>query len=341
MTIVQSQLKRISIRGQKLTKQEITLIQTKYNDHLRNQIPLHKIKKLIADDIRISIPTIGKYLNRSKEPKSGRPKYSGKSTDKHILQFIRKSFEIMSTLYLEELQESIKEVFGIWISISQLSKVKTQHLNITHKKVELLSNYRLQPHIQLHRKLYRELIIQFDVDDLFFIDESTVTFNDLARRYGHSVANIPAVNSSHHVSNKRYSLIACINNKVGVVYSEVIDTTSSGVNQDIFGGFMLTLKYLMPRGKICVMDNSTVHSKEGLISLMKEKDIEVLFQSRYSPDYNPIEYCFSWLKSNIKKDEYTRLALDFHIKTTFDSLPLKIVQQYIKYAQSNWRSTRV
>ncbi|EFC39566.1 predicted protein [Naegleria gruberi] len=280
-------------------------------------------------------------MENQEKSKPGRPRYSGKSTQLNMLAFIKTCFEIMPTLYLQELQQSIKEIFGNEISLSQLSDVKTKILNITNKKVELLSNYRKKPHIQQHRKLYRELVLGFEIDDLFFIDESTVTYTDLARRRGHSLKGTPARNSSHHVSNKRFSIIACINRLVGVVYCEVIDTTEKGVDQIIFSNFMDTLKHLIPKDKVCVMDNSSVHNKETLVDSMKEAGIHVLFQSRYSPDYTLIEFCFSWLKSELKREEYITYPLAFLVKQTFDSMPVEIVRKYVGHAQQNWKSNRL
>ena len=49
------------------------------------------------------------------------------------------------------------------------------------------------------------------------------------------------------------------------------------------------------------MDNLSVHTSKLCRDKMVECNIPYIFNVPYSPDYNPIEFCFSKLKNNFKK----------------------------------------
>ena len=49
------------------------------------------------------------------------------------------------------------------------------------------------------------------------------------------------------------------------------------------------------------MDNLSVHTSKLCRDKMAECSIPYIFNVPYSPDFNPIEFCFSKLKNNFKK----------------------------------------
>jgi transposase len=66
-------------------------------------------------------------------------------------------------------------------------------------------------------------------------------------------------------------------------------------------------------GSVIVLDNATFHKKAILPGLAKKCGCEVLFLPPYSPDLNPIENKWAWLKRILRK-----------ILPDFDSLDLAI-----------------
>jgi len=54
-------------------------------------------------------------------------------------------------------------------------------------------------------------------------------------------------------------------------------------------------------GQVVVMDNATFHKGGRIEQLIKEAGCELLYLPAYSPDFNKIERCWSWLKSRIRK----------------------------------------
>jgi transposase len=54
-------------------------------------------------------------------------------------------------------------------------------------------------------------------------------------------------------------------------------------------------------GQVVVMDNATFHKGGRIEQLIHQAGCELLYLPAYSPDFNKIEQCWSWLKSRIRK----------------------------------------
>jgi transposase len=58
------------------------------------------------------------------------------------------------------------------------------------------------------------------------------------------------------------------------------------------------------------LDNLSVHHSKIVRQFMKDKELEVLFNVPYSPDYNPIENVFNILKQKFKKLRMSAISTD-------------------------------
>ncbi len=54
-------------------------------------------------------------------------------------------------------------------------------------------------------------------------------------------------------------------------------------------------------GQVVVMDNATFHKGGRFEQLIQDAGCKLLYLPPYSPDFNKIEQCWSWLKSRIRK----------------------------------------
>ena len=57
----------------------------------------------------------------------------------------------------------------------------------------------------------------------------------------------------------------------------------------------------LEKGSVIVMDNASFHSKKRLISAARNAGFRLLFLPPYSPDLNPIEKFWAWLKRHLRK----------------------------------------
>ena len=63
---------------------------------------------------------------------------------------------------------------------------------------------------------------------------------------------------------------------------------------------------VIKKGTVIVMDNASLHRKKQLICATQKAECFLIFLPPYSPQFNPIEKFWSWLK------RYLRKILPFH-----------------------------
>ncbi len=142
----------------------------------------------IAKQYLVDRKTVLSYCRRDNHPKrSGRPTGSGLSTNARMLFLIMVCFLTCATLKLKEVQYIVRQMTNLLISISQISFVKTHYLKLFHKRVETIARMRRTPRIIQWRAEYRALVRQLPTAMLYFIDETSVSSQDMVRRYGHGL----------------------------------------------------------------------------------------------------------------------------------------------------------
>ena len=70
-------------------------------------------------------------------------------------------------------------------------------------------------------------------------------------------------------------------------------------------------------GSVIVLDNATFHKKSVLPGLAHSYNCEVLFLPPYSPDLNPIEKKWAWLKRTLRKILHESDTLDVALWNAF------------------------
>jgi putative transposase len=58
---------------------------------------------------------------------------------------------------------------------------------------------------------------------------------------------------------------------------------------------------LLAIGSIIILDNASFHKKTELKELAEEYGFTIIFLPPYSPDFNPLEKFWAWMKSHLKK----------------------------------------
>lgn len=79
-------------------------------------------------------------------------------------------------------------------------------------------------------------------------------------------------------------------------------TVEGSCNRSVFEIWLETclIAVLIP-GQVVVLDNATFHKGGRIEQLIEEAGCQLLYLPAYSPDFNRIERCWSWLKSRIRK----------------------------------------
>ena len=126
----------------------------------------------------------------------------------------------------------------------------------------------------------------------------------MLRRYGYSIRGYRTEIHSLLVRGRRVTSIAAISS-TGLL--DVYHTTGTGTG-DIFFNFIRgsvipnMLPFPNPRS-ILVMDNCSIHHVDYVQDFIRDCGILLLFLPPYSPDYNPIESVFGFIKGYLKQHE--------------------------------------
>ena len=92
------------------------------------------------------------------------------------------------------------------------------------------------------------------------------------------------------------------------------------------------LKPTLADDDILLLDNSSVHTSKLVKDTLKECGINYIYLPRYSPDFNPIELLWAFMKSYLRKAKArTREKLDEAIKHVLDSLPLEYIANWFDH----------
>lgn len=87
------------------------------------------------------------------------------------------------------------------------------------------------------------------------------------------------------------------------------------------------------QGDLVIMDNLPVHKVDGVLEAIHAVGAQVRFLPSYSPDFNPIELCFSKIKTFLRKAEArTKEGLDQALTQAFQSITLKDIRGWFKHS---------
>ena len=124
------------------------------------------------------------------------------------------------------------------------------------------------------------------------------------------------------MGTKPIALVAAVSRENGIESANLFERS---VNSQKFIQFLEDLvQGYQPEQLVVFMDNLTVHHSKLVQQFMKDRNIGVLFNVLYSPEYNPIELVFNLIKQSFKK--YRLEAISQGKIKGFQSLIRKAIQ---------------
>ena len=140
-----------------------------------------------------------------------------------------------------------------------------------------------------------------------FVDESAVN-TAMTRRYGRAPRGERAVDSAPRNYGTHTSVIGAIGLR-GLVATLTVE---GAVDTEVFNAY--AERVLGPRlrkGDVVVLDNLTAHRASRIEKVAEARGARVLWLPPYSPDYSPIEQCWSKIKAYLRGAKArTREALE-------------------------------
>ena len=149
---------------------------------------------------------------------------------------------------------------------------------------------------QLQRSLWRAETSQIDPARLIFLDESGVT-TEMTRRYGRAPRG-ERVGEGTPAGHWRTLTVWGAIRMSGWVATMTIEAATDG---EIFLAYVeqVLCPQLRP-GDIVVMDNLAAHKVAGGRDLIENAGARLRYLPPYSPDFNPIEKCWSKVKQLLR-----------------------------------------
>ncbi len=131
---------------------------------------------------------------------------------------------------------------------------------------------------------------------LKFIDESGLNLG-LTRLFGRAAPGVRVYETTPAYSGPHYTVIAAIGLK-GVLAPWVLEGAmdTAAFEAYVESELMKTLR----RGDIVLLDNLSAHKSDKARLMIEARGARMVFLSPYSPDFNPIELCWSKVKTALR-----------------------------------------
>lgn len=132
---------------------------------------------------------------------------------------------------------------------------------------------------------------------LKFIDESGAHLG-LARLYGRAAPGERVVEATPGTSGAHYTFVASLS-LTGIDAPAIFEGAMTG---DLFEFYVTKmLGPTLKRNDIVIMDNLAAHKQARIRQAIEARGAQVVFLPPYSPDFNPIEMCWSKVKAFLRR----------------------------------------
>jgi transposase/uncharacterized protein YnzC (UPF0291/DUF896 family) len=176
----------------------------------------------------------------------------------------------------------------------------TANIELAAKKKSLHDSQCETPRVkELREDFQTQFVDTLDkfVKRLKFLDESGAHLG-LTRLYGRAAPGQRVVEATPGYSGPHYTLVATLG------WQEVTAPWifEGSMNSTTFEVYVRTqLLPTLHRGDILVMDNLSAHTGETIRQMIEAKGARLQFLPPYSPDLNPIELCWSKVKTALRE----------------------------------------
>ncbi|WNE40910.1 MAG: Arginine repressor [Mycoplasmataceae bacterium] len=278
---------------------------TKIKLSIRQIIELKKkgiTQKEIAKIFRVTQQTIIRWKRPQfiSQKRGCKPKIS-----ENVFEFLNSYITKNNVSTQQEMVSHIYQEIGLKISQQTISRILKKN-NYTYKKLTYHYAEQNEEKVKKFIKNVKPLLSKYS---FLAMDECGFHLNEDPRR-GYSLKGIRAVSKRPSSKGEHYTLLLCIKNvkRGGVVHYQLV---KGGANWRVFYDFLEDIKLTSNKKHYLLMDNARIHfahkkREEKKLPNVKEqmanKNTEVINIVSYSPQLNPTELCFNFLRQNIEKN---------------------------------------
>jgi transposase len=157
------------------------------------------------------------------------------------------------------------------------------------------------------RQAFRQEVAKWNVSDFVFVDEMGIAL-DLAREYGRAAPGERVVDTKPSTRGANLSVL-------GALGAEALQATMSVPGAVDGDASLVFIKHVLAPclhpGNIVLMDNVPTHKMPTVAEAIAAVGARVHFLPPYSPDFSPIEKCWSKVKTFLRRvAARTQQALD-------------------------------
>jgi transposase len=150
--------------------------------------------------------------------------------------------------------------------------------------------------VQRPRAAFREAVPELDPSALVFVDESGSN-QAMARDYGRAPRGQRALGAKPVHRGRHVTMVGALG-LVGVVAAMMVEGFVDGATFLAFVQEVL-VPQLQP-GQVVVLDNLKAHKVAGVREAIEAVGARLLYLPPYSPDFSPIEECWSKIKAILR-----------------------------------------
>ncbi|MDB5764908.1 MAG: tnpF1, partial [Herminiimonas sp.] len=175
------------------------------------------------------------------------------------------------------------------------------------EKKTLHATERDRPRVRLARRRYRRHIAPYPCQRLKFVDESGLNIA-MTRRYGRAVRG----QRVHDAVPKNFGRNITILGALSGYGLDAVMTVEDAADAAVFRAHVgRVLAPTLRPGDGVVMDNLSAHKVAGIDTAITSAGARLIYLPPYSPDWSPIEPCWSAIKTRLRgMKARTRAALD-------------------------------
>jgi len=228
----------------------------------------------------------------------------------------------------DELRVLMAQETGTLVSQPTISRALSR-AKITRKKKTKRAAEQDREDIKAARQAFEEERQAIQPEDIIAVDEMGCV-TGMSRTYGYAPTGERAISAEPAGKGTRLSLVGAMTVEGFLGGIEV----TGRVNGDVFEAFLeqVVIPTLRP-GKVVLLDNASFHHREGIRELIEAQGATVLYLPAYSPEFNPIELCWSKMKAWIRKrSPQTVKALQDAITEAIHTVTMKDATGWFRHA---------
>lgn len=185
--------------------------------------------------------------------------------------------------------------------------------------------------ITLKRKLFSDVVKTIDMTKVLCIDETAI-YSKIHYKYAWSKKSIrPHLPYQRVVSNRRtFTVCFSINNMIHY------ECSPNNMNQQSFLTFLDNVLTLSDgKYKYILMDNVAFHKTKKVQDLLKLNGVLPLYTSPYSPEWNPVEMFFSYIKRTKKYIDNRFKCLNEQLNYLISTIDNSLYSNWYRHVQKN------